>query len=134
MAFPLMPMPLLMRSGPTPRWQTTFNSVILSADKFGEESGYRRTPAPTGGSIVDGTIDILSGALINQIIRNIGLALRLNGSLPNSGWEYLFIADQIFRRQDATYYVNSGSPVYSEWSWLGGPALGVQSNVLFGMA
>lgn len=128
----LMPRPALGLK-PTPRWQTTFNSVVLSTTKAGDESGYRRTPAPTGGSIVDGTIDILSGALINQIVKNIGLSLRLNGTVPNSGWEHLFIADQILRRQDATYSV-LGSPVYSEWSWLAGPTLGVQSNVLLGMA
>lgn len=119
---------------PTPRWQTRFNSVILSANKGLEESGYRRTPAPTGGSIVDGTIDILSGAQINQVVRNIGLSLKINGSLPNSGWEYLFVADQIIRRQDATYTV-SGSPTSTEWSWLAAlPTFGAQSNIFLGMA
>lgn len=128
----LMPRPGMLLK-PSPSWQTTFNSAILSSSKIGTIHGYSRV-APTGGSIVDGTIDILSGALINGLESGIGFALKVNGSLPNSGWEYLFINDAVLLRADATYGVQ-GSPAYTNWSWLGGAGFGqTQSNILLGMA
>lgn len=128
----LMPRPAVSLK-PTPRWQTTFNSALIATNKGISEYGYRRTPTPVVGSIGDGTIDILSGALINYLGRATALFLRVNGALPNSGWEYLFIADQILRRQDASFTPGSAGG-HTEWSWFGGPAFEVQSNIFLGMA
>jgi hypothetical protein len=72
------------------------------------------------GSIVDGTSNIYSGALINRLLwrEDLGVyVFELNGSNANSGWTTLTIVGNgtvALTRASASYY-NSG--VSTQWTW-----------------
>lgn len=104
----ILPRPA-MALKPTPAWQTTFNSALISTDKAGGSWGYRRTPTPVIGSIVDGTVDSLGGVQIQEIALGVSFMVVLVGSLPNSGWEYLFAKDKVLLRSAMTYSVTGGN-------------------------
>jgi hypothetical protein len=72
------------------------------------------------GSIVDGTSNIYSGALVNRLLwrEDTGVyVFELNGSNANSGWTTLTIVGNgtvALTRASASYY-NSG--VSTQWTW-----------------
>lgn len=100
-----------MNLKPSPRWQTRFNSAVLSTGKAGDTFGYRRSPA--AGSIGDGTVDFLPGVQIHMLERGFAFALTFVGNVPNSGWDYLFIKDAILRRDLMTYSIFAGNATWT---------------------
>lgn len=101
-----------MASKPTPRWQTRFNSAVLSTSKLGDSYGYSRS-SPAAGSIGDGTVDFLPGVQIHRIERGFSFLFAFVGSQPNGGWEYLFIKDVMLRRIGMTYSIEGGNATWT---------------------
>lgn len=129
----LMPRPAV-GGKPTPAWQTTFNSGVIQSNKTSVIYGYQRSPLI--GSISDGTIDLLSGALINAVKQDaFDLYLIVNNALANSGWSHLFLGTEVYNRADAVY--TGGGPTTWKWTRLVGDPLPfdtADTNILLGMA
>jgi len=100
----------------------------------GPHYGYS-TGTPSLGSISDGTSNVYSGANINALYSSYLpgtdswiVFWRIAGLHANSGWTTMNIDGNIFTRASGSYFQQTSTPTYTQWTWGGGPG----QNLVFG--